>query len=213
MLISAVIALAVVGGAVWFARRTLPTPRRRWLRILVGVATAVVAAIAFLPTWVLAMGPMRSGTFTCVVCGATVECESYAGIPLANRDPSAWDLELTQPYHDWFERSIDVEHDHDWRMTGCQRIGMGTVACTMVRTPATLLFRSLPVLPDQELARAMALRLVAATPAERDVLTRPLQEWSEDAGPFRPVAEGARPSAAEFAGEHRLWLERHAEWR
>lgn len=209
----ALLALAVVVGALWLARRALPAPRRGWPRVLAAIGTLVVGALAFLPAFALATAPMRSGTWTCLVCGLTEERESWAGFPVASREPGAHDRELARPYRDWYARTVGTEHRHDWRMTGCHRVGLSTIACTMLGAPAELLQRSLPALPDPTLARAMVERLLDAPPAERTELTRCFEPWSQEAGPFGRIARGERMTPEEFAEEHRAWLTRNEAWR
>jgi hypothetical protein len=111
---------------------------------------------------------------------------------------------------------------------GCHGAGTG-VACSGYT--ARWHYGARPKLSDQELARAMVMRLMTWDPAKRrEVLRsfdhlvsaavgpftreeRELPELVEDGEPWSSIFEGSPPSEAQFARLHAGWLEAHPAWK
>lgn len=150
----------------WRATGTVASPlARRFERVLL----IFLGGVCFLPLyWNLGLAPVRSGAWSCYVCGLTEHRETYLGLTL-----SRWELDAARPstfarFHEWYEASVGVEHEHHWRAVGCHRVGASTIACAMY--PFREWYEALPALADQERAVALARRVAVATVEEREAL-------------------------------------------
>lgn len=157
---------------------------------------------------------LESGSWFCRVCAACEERLVWFEVPLSRNapDPDENDARLARPFHGWFERTVALEHEHDWVVTGCHARGLGTIACTYPWGERTF-YVTLPRVPVETIAREMALRLARATPAERTRLLADLHDEDEGEDPFWRIQNGEEPTPEEFAAAHAAWSERHPLWR
>ncbi len=213
--VAAGIALVIVVLGLIFVERLVRRVRPRLSRRLARSGCLLVASIAFFPLWRWTSQPGQSGTWCCLVCGAQEEQLRYAGLVISRAQEGPADLELEHalPYHDWYWRRVRVEHEHQWEPTGCHHVGLSGVSCTMRDVPAHWLFRSLPRVPDQELAQDMVLRLLQAAPDRRLEMARAFERSCAEAGPFTRIAGGVSFTREEFAAEYATWLSDHDLWR
>jgi hypothetical protein len=205
--------IGTLGGWIallWFASSWI---RKRWARIL---ACTVVA----LPTWVVicvpivawVLRPMEEGRWCCVVCGATEQRLVYGSWILwtgASRDLEA--ARDGERFEEWFHRTIRAPHEHDWIHAGCHyHPATAMVGCAL--DYGQTYFRTLPTLPDQEVAAWMLNRMLRASPSRRSDLIRHLGRCeTEDL--FQQLADGTRMSREEFDEAFARWRQDHPEWR
>ena len=156
-----------------------------------------------------AMPNVDRGTWYCRVCGRAEE--RTAGVLSVDREEleaSHPDYDVTRNFHEWFEGSVDLEHDHDWTPSGCHYRG-STVYCSDQVSDLTF-YRSLPYLPDQELAREILGRFVTRDPEGWRSMISDLQQ---DPGPFAAVEARKPITSAEFAAAYEDWSAAHPLWR
>ena len=149
------------------------------------------------------------GTWYCrVCCSAEERTAGVLGVAREELEPSDPDFDFTRNFHEWFQRSVALEHDHDWTPSGCHHRGR-SVVCSDLVSDSTF-HRSVPVLPDQELARELVARLIARETEDRCAM---LSELQREPGPFATVAARKPVSSADFAAAYEAWSAAHPLWR
>jgi len=113
-------------------------------------------------------------------------------------------------YAEWFQRNVALAHEHAWIPTGCHERGFA-IACSNT-VEQSLFHVSLPLLPDVELARTLALRLAHAGSGRRQEMMRDMN-LSWEASPFTEVAEGRPLSREAFDVACASWLDAHPLWQ
>jgi len=139
--------------------------RRRQLRCL-AVLAGTLGGSAFFFCASLSVASLDRGPWFCPVCGNLEERTLLLGWTLA-----ASTGEERSGYRDWYQRVARVEYEHGWVRVGCHSIGLSGVACTRVAGDS-FLHASVPLLPDEKLARTLVRRLARRCSATSCVANR-----------------------------------------
>ena len=180
-----------------------------WTKRGLAVAIGTVAALSPV-AGAAVMQSIEQGSWTCCICGRSEERTVLCGLVLS------WEMvELSQRrydvqggFHQWFERSVRFEHTHDWIPVGCHWVR--GVDAYMAPLDFEFFYRSLPALPDQQLARELVAHLIARDTEARRAMLSDLQR---DPGPFADVLEEPAITSAEFATAYETWSAAHPLWR
>jgi hypothetical protein len=148
------------------------------------------------------LGPPRSGTWTCFVCGAIEDRLVSCGLVLRRSEAPDHEREDTTRYSRWIEGVGGVAHEHAWSPTGCHDRA-GGLACHLGLSSFAF-YRAMPEHPDTGLALTLVERLAGTFEPERQEL---LKQFQLDP----PVLE-AMASCAELLAAHDAWLARHPLW-
>jgi hypothetical protein len=174
-----------------------------WPVKVIGIAlwtmAILYAAYLFLPAW---MGCYTKGRVVCAQCGVREYRTQYGGLVL-RREPVEWEEQA------WWDRIVPANHMHDWHAVGCwgeRSLWSSSVSCVMIYED-DLFFASLPRFRDQDLARAVALRLGTLEPEDR---------WNEmvDSAYLQHVEPLVRPSNDTANSQpYEMQVRDYQEWR
>ena len=212
LLIECAVPIAAIGGLVWLAARDFgrPGPARARSALLVLLLLGVLVSW---PALNRSVGLENSGNWLCTICGALEEQDHYGGL-IVSRGPAVkcgMSNACAERYARWFQGALALEYQHDWIPVGCHGIG-GRLACY---SPVylSIFHASLPLVPDEQIARELALRLARADPARRRAMLDEMNRaWDEGSSPFRELALGAALSRDAFDGAFEAWLGEHPLW-
>ena len=190
ILVSTAVAAVPATILVRTATRSVPTGAlQTFLRLALVTPIAIGLGLAGALSLARVSG---DGPFQCLVCTRQENHSSFAGIVLRRKSSPPTEFET------WYLREIGRDHDHDWTAVGCHWFGTGYAHHRSL--PGYSFFRRLPKLEDQELAVALATRLLEADASDRESMLIATRD-----GPFH-ILEG-------FETAFGSWLDRHPEWR
>lgn len=109
-------------------------------------------------------GLLERGTAVCMICASVREEALFCGIPVDTEQAVQREGALSR-YNRWFEDNLAVSHSHCRRRIGCWSAGWGRVECsTLWGEP---FYGVVPDLPDQDMARELAERMLHAPRQEK----------------------------------------------
>jgi|GEM_PF-1864680 len=100
---------------------------------------------------------LEKGTTVCMICASTRDETLFIGIPI-HTEPAVPREEVLEAYNRWFEDELAVPHSHSRRPIGCWSVGWSGVACSTFWGES--FYGVVPGLPDQEVARRLAKRML-----------------------------------------------------
>ena len=160
------VATAVLGRIAWRVTAGFSHGAARWI-----VRCLIMAVFLRVATALVFEQELR-GTWMCVACGEERDEYRYVGFRLAVSEPTSGASRVAQMerYQTWFRLEIAGEHDHDWMPVGSLFQGLGTSITCMF--PGKLIYRHLPVLRDQDVAKSLAGDIYDSLPDQRRELLR-----------------------------------------
>lgn len=197
-LLSLVPTLAILLIAGIYLWRSLVRIKHRGVRAGVRIVSVLglVCPIGSI-LWMQVARPFVDGDDVCIACGQSQRRLTYFGIALW-RSPTTLERSVGAASDRYAGLAGVGDHTHDWMPVGCRQNGLAAVGCTMISHASW--FAELPDIEDQDLARALAVRLRAAPIRERHALLCSF-DWC---GPTLGVSK--------FDAWHEAWLRSHPDW-